>query len=39
MRRTSQDGLTCLIAAYRTARSTGVRLALIAPSRPVLKML
>ncbi|WP_430383231.1 STAS domain-containing protein [Streptomyces sp. P10-4] len=32
-------GLTCLIAAYRTARSTGVRLALIAPSQPVLKML
>ncbi|POX48562.1 STAS domain-containing protein [Streptomyces sp. Ru72] len=32
-------GLTCLITAYRTARSTGVRLALVAPSQPVLKML
>ncbi|MBB5926444.1 STAS domain-containing protein [Streptomyces echinatus] len=32
-------GLTCLITAYRTARSTGARLALIAPSQPVQKML
>jgi anti-sigma B factor antagonist len=32
-------GLTCLITAYRTARSTGARLALIAPSQPVRKML
>ncbi|QIJ66022.1 STAS domain-containing protein [Streptomyces sp. JB150] len=32
-------GLTCLIAAYRTARNTGARLALIAPSRPVLDLL
>ncbi|QTD98202.1 STAS domain-containing protein [Streptomyces cyanogenus] len=32
-------GLTCLITAYRTARSTGVRLALIAPSPQVQKML
>ncbi len=32
-------GVTCLITAYRTARSTGVRLALIAPSEPVRKML
>ncbi|MEV5169968.1 STAS domain-containing protein [Streptomyces flaveolus] len=32
-------GLTCLITAYRTARSTGVRFALIAPSPQVQKML
>ncbi|MFJ4953808.1 STAS domain-containing protein [Streptomyces sp. NPDC088760] len=32
-------GLTCLITAYRTARATGARLALIAPSRPVRTML
>ncbi|GAA3050898.1 hypothetical protein GCM10010448_37460 [Streptomyces glomeratus] len=32
-------GLTCLITAYRTARSTGARLSLIAPSQPVRKML
>ncbi|GAA2450562.1 STAS domain-containing protein [Streptomyces glaucus] len=32
-------GLTCLIAAYRTARKTGARLALIAPSPPVRNML
>ncbi|GGW09510.1 anti-sigma factor antagonist [Streptomyces capoamus] len=32
-------GLTCLITAHRTARSTGARLALVAPSPPVLRML
>ncbi|MFD7703657.1 STAS domain-containing protein [Streptomyces caelestis] len=32
-------GLTCLIAAYRTARRTGARLALIAPSERVRRML
>ncbi|GHA48017.1 MULTISPECIES: STAS domain-containing protein [Streptomyces] len=32
-------GLTCLIAVYRTARSTGARLALIAPSERVRRML
>ncbi|WP_030345934.1 STAS domain-containing protein [Streptomyces sp. NRRL S-1022] len=32
-------GLTCLITAYRTARTTGARLALIAPSAPVRTML
>jgi anti-sigma B factor antagonist len=32
-------GLTCLIAAYRTARSTGARLALIAPGERVRRML
>jgi anti-sigma B factor antagonist len=32
-------GLTCLIAAYRTTRNTGARLALIAPSPPVRRML
>ncbi|MEU3957097.1 STAS domain-containing protein [Streptomyces achromogenes] len=32
-------GLTMLISAYRTARSTGARLALIAPSPPVREML
>ncbi|MET8898314.1 STAS domain-containing protein [Streptomyces albogriseolus] len=33
------SGLTCLIAAYRTAGTTGARLALIAPSQPVRRML
>ena len=33
------SGLTCLIAAYRTARTTGARLALVAPSQPVRHML
>ncbi|MEW2511242.1 STAS domain-containing protein [Streptomyces sp. NPDC046870] len=33
------SGLTCLIAVYRTARSTGARLALIAPSERVRRML
>ncbi|MFF5536371.1 STAS domain-containing protein [Streptomyces cinerochromogenes] len=32
-------GLTCLIAVYRTARSTGARVALIAPSARVRRML
>jgi anti-sigma B factor antagonist len=32
-------GLTCLINAYRAARRTGSRLALIAPSLPVQRML
>lgn len=32
-------GLTCLIAAYRTARNTGARLALIAPGERVRRML
>ncbi|CAL9487638.1 hypothetical protein SUDANB176_03181 [Streptomyces sp. enrichment culture] len=32
-------GLTCLIAAYRTARTNGARLALIAPSERVRHML
>ncbi|MEV6960685.1 STAS domain-containing protein [Streptomyces sp. NPDC051207] len=32
-------GLTCLIAAYRTTRNTGARLALIAPSERVRHML
>nr|BFD88261.1 STAS domain-containing protein [Streptomyces sp. Xyl84] len=32
-------GLTCLIAAYRTARTTGARLALIAPGERVRHML
>ncbi|MGW0333191.1 STAS domain-containing protein [Streptomyces sp. NPDC003011] len=32
-------GLTCLIAAYRTARTTGARLVLIAPSERVRHML
>ncbi|MDN3266141.1 STAS domain-containing protein [Streptomyces sp. MA15] len=32
-------GLTCLIAAYRTARTAGTRIVLIAPSRPVHRML
>ncbi|MEW2286387.1 STAS domain-containing protein [Streptomyces sp. NPDC047841] len=32
-------GLTCLIAVYRTARGTGARLALIAPSERVRRML
>ncbi|MDL5199253.1 STAS domain-containing protein [Streptomyces sp. ALI-76-A] len=32
-------GLTCLIGAYRTARSTGAHLALIAPSERVRHML
>ncbi|CAL9336066.1 STAS domain-containing protein [Streptomyces griseomycini] len=32
-------GLTCLITAYRTARTNGVRLALIAPSERVRHML
>jgi anti-sigma B factor antagonist len=32
-------GLTCLIAAYRTTRNTGARLALIAPSPSVRNML
>jgi anti-sigma B factor antagonist len=32
-------GLTCLITAYRTARTTGARLALIAPSERVRHML
>ncbi|MEU6595098.1 STAS domain-containing protein [Streptomyces sp. NPDC046881] len=32
-------GLTCLITAYRTTRITGARLALIAPSQQVQKML
>ncbi|GGS62196.1 STAS domain-containing protein [Streptomyces cinerochromogenes] len=32
-------GLTCLIAVYRTARSTGARVALIAPSERVRRML
>lgn len=33
------SGLTCLIAAYRTARNTGARLALISPSERVRSML
>ncbi|MCI3150462.1 MULTISPECIES: STAS domain-containing protein [Streptomyces] len=33
------SGLTCLIAAYRTARTTGARLVLVAPSQPVRHML
>jgi len=32
-------GLTCLIAAYRTTRNTGARLALITPSERVRHML
>ncbi|MFD7768999.1 STAS domain-containing protein [Streptomyces sp. NPDC059787] len=32
-------GLTCLIAAYRTARNTGARLSLIAPGERVRRML
>lgn len=33
------SGLTCLIAAYRTTRDTGARVALVAPSPPVRAML
>lgn len=33
------SGLTSLINAYRTARQTGVRLALVAPSEPVARIL